>query len=74
MEVTLVAGVGVDPDPLLWPGGELHAGVEQQGPAGSDKFGEAGESLEVFLLAAVYVEMVGVGGGDHGNVGGELME
>ena len=48
--------------------------MHQQGAVGAYQFGEMSEALEVFLLGAVDVEMVGIGGGDHGHVWCELVE
>ena len=46
----------------------------QQGAVLAYKLGEVSEGFEVGLLGAVYVEVVGVGGCDHGDVRAQLME
>ena len=38
------------------------------------QFGEDGKTLKISLLSAVYVKVIGISGGDNGNVGRQMMK
>ena len=74
VEVSLVAAVGVGLHPLGYVGLHLQSCVEDQRASGLYQFGVVAEALQVSLLCAVDVEMVGIGRGDDRHPGAQPVE
>lgn len=65
MEVARIAAVGIGLDTILDIGFHLQAGMDDESTSWLDELRIVAEALEISLLSAVDIEVVGVGGSDN---------
>ena len=74
MEITVVARIIIGGYSFAGARLEFEPGVADKASTLLDKRGEMGETLEISLLGAIHIEMVGVGCRYHGNIWREMVE
>ena len=74
MEVAFVQRIVIACDTLLQVFFHLQVSVDNQGTARLYQFGVMAETLEIGLLGAVDIQMVGIGRGDNSHPWTEPME